>query len=204
MGELNKLLDVDRLLAEKLQKILKLPRATVLEESRCSTRTFGVPAEPGLMFSPQERYELLPGLIDVRLVEETVDYLGVCPVFGFCHAALEMFGHVVEEAVSGGKESGTDTAAPRALPLGVYDYILGMGACGAVVGRLVMLIESVRTPKYPVTAGAGVPAIPLVKFFLMALPVILACKGGLTRGAPVSGCRGRLAGLNSGGLGRRA
>lgn len=72
-----------------------------------------------------------------------------------------------------------------------------MRACLTTVTLLVVLVERVGTPKTTVATwlGAGVLSPPLVKFILVALPIVLSFEARLTGGAPVNvllvgGCRG--------------
>lgn len=110
------------------------------------------------------------------------------PVVRLRHAGLEVLGDVVEEAIPRGKEGGADAASPGALPLGVYDDIVGVRTCGAVVCGFVVLVERVGAPEDAVASGTRVPPVPLVELFLVALPVILAREGGFAGGAPISRC----------------
>ncbi len=85
----------------------------------------------------------------------------------------------------GGAEKRREANIPRLLSLRILDHTLCMRTCGAAVGVLVVLIEGVGTPKDAVAVGTGVALVALVELVLVPLPVELALKGDVAKGAPV-------------------
>ena len=81
-------------------------------------------------------------------------------------------------------QRGAETTAPSLSLLHVLDYSVSVWASLAAMGRLVVLIEGVGSPKALVAVGARVFAPSLMEFFLVAFPVEFALECLVARRAP--------------------
>ena len=174
---------------EEFQEILQLTGSLVFQEPLGAARLVGVPAEMrraagelGLLAGE----EVLPGLVDERLVEEAVDDARVHPL-GLCLARLKVAGDVLDVALARGVQGRAEAAGPVLSLAEVAHYFFRVRARLAAVRLFVVLVEGVGAPKGPVAAWlrARVLLPALVEFVLVALPVVLSLKGRVARRAAV-------------------
>ncbi len=177
---------------EKLQEVLELPRALVLEEPLGVAGRLNVPFVHGLLLpgemAVEGAHQLLPSVMHGRLVQQAVDGVGMAPV-GLGATGLVVLGDVVEVAIAGGQEGGAEAAGPGGLALGELDDAVGVGAGGAAVGLAVVLVERVGAPEDTIAARTGVLLVPFVELVLVALPVEFALELGVAEAAPVGARR---------------
>lgn len=84
-------------------------------------------------------------------------------------------------------EGGAKAASPVLAFAEEFDNLFGVGASLAAVALFMMLVEGIGAPETPIASRfrAGVLSPTLMKFILVALPVIFSFETGLARGAPV-------------------
>lgn len=133
----------------------------------------------------ERREELLPGLVDVGLVQQAVDDERVVPV-RLVAAVFIVTSNMIKVAVSAGEKPPAKPTRPCLLPSGVLDNSVGVGTGGATMGVLVVLIEGVGSPEDAVTVGTGITLVALMELVLVSLPVKLALESNITKSAPVS------------------
>jgi len=111
---------------EELEKILELTWTLILHEALRTTGLCGVPAEIGLTsveFIRLGHEDILPGLVDQRLVKKAVDDPRVHPVrLGL--SRLKMPSDVLDMAFSRGVKGRAEAASPILSPLEIFDHLL--------------------------------------------------------------------------------
>lgn len=123
-------------------------------------------------------------MVNDGLVQQPVDNEGVVPVL-LVAAVLVVAGDVIEIAIPRAEKPAAEAAGPCLLAMRIPDYRIGVWTCCAAVGVLVVLVKGIGAPEDAVAIRARIPLVPLVEFFLVALPVELALEGDIAKGAPV-------------------
>ena len=160
-----------------------MTRILLLQESLCTSCLAGVPAElgsPAGVLGLLADHQGIPGFVDERLMEQTVDDPRMHPV-ALGEAGLEVSGHVLDVALAGRVERRAEAAGPVLAFAEKLDHLVGMGAGLAAVALLVVLVERVGAPETAVAARLGARVLPpsLVELVLVALPVVLALEASL-------------------------
>lgn len=135
------------------------------------------------------RHHGVPGIVDERLVQQTVDDARVHPV-SLAQARLEMPGDMLNVTLSCRMQGRAEATGPVLALAQESDDLFSVRTRLAAVALLVMLVERVGAPEAAVAArlGAGIFPPALVELVFVTLPVVLALETCLTRGAPVDVC----------------
>lgn len=174
---------------EEFKVILKLPGSFVLQKALSSSGLVGVPAE--LWPSARELGllaldEILPRLVNMRLVQKAVNDPGVHPL-SLGQARLKMARDMFNVALTGGMQCRAESTGPVLAFAQVLDDFLGVRARLATVALFVMLVEGVGPPEASVAARfrARVLSPALMELIFVPFPVILALEASLTRRTPI-------------------
>jgi hypothetical protein len=190
VGHADNPLGISLVAGKELQEILQLAWVLLFQETLSTASLAGVPTESRAAATVIRLLAIdkrIPSLVNKGLMKQAVDHTRVHPL-SLCHTRLEMPSHMLNVSLPGRVKGRAKATSPVLALAEKPNNLLGVRTGCASVALLVVLVERIGSPKAAVAAGLGAGVLPptLVKFVLVALPIVLAFEARLARCAPVN------------------